>query len=42
MVTPGEISQVTHTFDKPGEYLILCNEYCGIAHEMMKTTLVVK
>jgi len=42
MVTPGEVSHVSHTFDKPGEYLILCNEYCGIAHEMMKTTLVVK
>ncbi|MBO9596368.1 MAG: cytochrome c oxidase subunit II, partial [Cohnella sp.] len=42
MVTPGEISHVTHTFDKPGEYLILCNEYCGIGHEMMQTTLVVK
>lgn len=42
MVTPGEMSQITHTFDKPGDYLILCNEYCGIAHEMMKTTLVVK
>ena len=42
MVTPGEISEVSHTFDKPGEYLIICNEYCGISHEMMKTTLVVK
>ncbi|XID95672.1 cytochrome c oxidase subunit II [Paenibacillaceae bacterium WGS1546] len=42
MVTPGEVSHVSHTFDQPGEYLILCNEYCGIAHEMMKTTLVVK
>ncbi|TVY09471.1 cytochrome c oxidase subunit II [Paenibacillus cremeus] len=42
MIVPGEISQVSHTFTKPGEYLILCNEYCGSAHEMMKTTIIVK
>lgn len=42
MVVPGEISHVSHTFDKPGEYLILCNEYCGTGHEYMTTTLVVK
>lgn len=42
MVVPGEVSSVSHTFDKPGEYLILCNEYCGTGHEYMKTTIVVK
>lgn len=42
MVMPGEVSQVSHKFTKPGEYLILCNEYCGTGHEMMKTTIVVK
>lgn len=42
MAVPGEVSTVTHTFNKPGEYLVLCNEYCGIAHEMMKTTIIVK
>lgn len=42
MVVPGEISHISHTFDKPGEYLILCNEYCGVGHEYMATTLVVK
>ncbi|KIL36106.1 cytochrome C oxidase subunit II [Cohnella kolymensis] len=42
MVVPGEVSQISHTFDKPGEYLILCNEYCGTGHEYMKTTIVVK
>ncbi|PYI57084.1 cytochrome c oxidase subunit II [Paenibacillus flagellatus] len=41
MVLPGEVNHTTHTFKKPGEYLILCNEYCGIGHEMMKTTIVV-
>ncbi|WP_127530354.1 cytochrome c oxidase subunit II [Paenibacillus kobensis] len=42
MIVPGEISHISHTFDKPGTYLILCNEYCGTGHEYMKTTLVVK
>ena len=42
MIVPGEVNEITHTFDKSGEYLILCNEYCGGAHELMKTTIVVK
>lgn len=42
MVVPGEVNHLTYTFTKPGEYLILCNEYCGIGHEYMSTTLIVK
>lgn len=42
MVVPGEVNQITHTFDQPGEYLILCNEYCGTAHQFMSTTFLVK
>ena len=42
MVVPGEISHITHTFNEPGEYLILCNEYCGAAHEFMMAKIVVK
>ncbi len=42
MVLPGYINSTTHTFDQPGEYLILCNEYCGAAHELMATHLIVK
>ncbi len=41
-IVPGEVNHVTHTFDKPGEYLIICNEYCGTGHEMMATRLIVK
>lgn len=41
MVVPGEVNHTTHTFKEAGEFLILCNEYCGIGHEMMKTTIVV-
>ena len=42
MAIPGYVSQFTITFDRPGEYLITCNEYCGIAHHMMVGTLVVR
>lgn len=42
MVTPGHIQKATQTFDKPGEYLVLCNEYCGAGHQMMSTTITVK
>ena len=41
MVVPGHINEISHTFDKPGKYLILCNEYCGTGHEIMATTIEV-
>ena len=34
MVIPGYISQFTTTFD-PGDYLVVCNEYCGVGHHTM-------
>lgn len=42
MITPGHIQTITETFDEPGEYLIICNEYCGSGHQMMSTTITVK
>ncbi|GIQ68498.1 cytochrome c oxidase subunit II [Xylanibacillus composti] len=42
MIVPGEVSHITHTFDEPGEYLVLCNEYCGGGHEFMKTVITVQ
>ncbi|MCJ0932287.1 cytochrome c oxidase subunit II [Virgibacillus halodenitrificans] len=42
MVMPGHIQKITQTFEEPGEYLILCNEYCGAGHQMMSTTITVK
>jgi cytochrome c oxidase subunit 2 len=41
MVAPGYISQFTMTFDEPGEYLIVCNEYCGLSHHNMFASLTV-
>lgn len=35
MVVPGYVSQFTTRFAEPGEYLIVCNEYCGVGHHAM-------
>jgi cytochrome c oxidase subunit 2 len=35
MVIPGYVSQFTTQFDEPGEYLVVCNEYCGVGHHTM-------
>lgn len=42
MVVPGYVSQFTTTFKTPGEYLIVCNEYCGLSHHLMAAKLVVE
>lgn len=42
MITPGHIQKITQKFDDPGEYLVLCNEYCGTGHQYMSTTITVK
>lgn len=42
MVPPGYIQKITQKFDEPGEYLVLCNEYCGTGHQAMSTTITVK
>lgn len=41
MVVPGYISQFTTVFRTPGEYLIVCNEYCGLGHHLMAAKLIV-
>jgi cytochrome c oxidase subunit 2 len=41
MVVPGQITTKSYTFDKPGKYLILCNEYCGSGHHYMFTEIEV-
>ena len=42
MAIPGYVSQFTVTFPRPGEYLIACNEYCGLLHHNMVAKLIVK
>jgi len=41
-VFPGHINSVTYTFDKAGEYLFLCNEYCGEGHHLMSGRIMVE
>ena len=38
MVLPGYVSQFTTEFD-PGDYLVACNEYCGVGHHTMAAKL---
>ena len=38
-VAPGYVSEVTTTFARPGEYLVVCNEYCGLAHHNMAAVI---
>lgn len=39
MVIPGEVATMTVEFDEPGEYGVVCNEYCGSGHHNMEGQL---
>jgi cytochrome c oxidase subunit 2 len=39
---PGQVSKLTITFDKPGDYDYICTEYCGSGHAAMFGTLHVE
>jgi cytochrome c oxidase subunit II len=41
-VVPGRVNTVWNIFDKSGEYLIQCREYCGMLHYNMKAKLFVE
>ncbi|MEH7549032.1 cytochrome B5 [Bacillus sp. AFS076308] len=41
MLEPGYVSEYTTTFDKTGEYLVVCNEYCGSGHHLMSAKIEV-
>jgi cytochrome c oxidase subunit 2 len=41
-VAPGYVSEVTTRFDTAGEYLVVCNEYCGVAHHLMQSRIIVE
>lgn len=42
MILPGQIAHVEARFDRPGEYPMLCHEYCGIAHHTMAGKVIVE
>src|SRR6478609_8407065 len=39
---PGRVNTMWNVFDKPGEYLIECREYCGQGHQDMRAKLFVE
>ncbi|MDP4161908.1 MAG: cytochrome c oxidase subunit II [Bacillota bacterium] len=41
MLEPGYVSEYVTTFNKEGEYLLLCNEYCGTGHHLMSSKIEV-
>ena len=42
MLIPGEISKFNYRFRKPGEYTLICHEYCGRLHHTMSSKVIVK
>lgn len=42
MLVPGYVYQVELTFDKPGQYVATCTEYCGLGHETMFGRIIVE
>jgi cytochrome c oxidase subunit 2 len=42
MLIPGQVSEFSYRFTKPGEYLLICQEYCGQLHHTMSGKVVVK
>lgn len=42
MIVPGYVTEISTTFAKKGEYLVVCNEYCGLSHHLMQSRVVVE
>lgn len=41
-IHPGEVSEITLTFDEPGRYTYYCTRWCGANHWRMRGTIEVK
>jgi cytochrome c oxidase subunit 2 len=39
---PGYVNRLRYKFSKPGTYNIFCLEYCGMAHQAMRSSFIVK
>jgi len=42
MAIPGVVNRAQARFDQPGEYLIVCHEYCGLGHHAMSAKVIVE
>ena len=41
-ILPGYVNRMRFRFEAPGKYNVLCMEFCGLAHHVMRTTLEVR
>lgn len=41
MAVPGTVNYKRVRFDTPGEYRVVCHEYCGVDHHAMAATITV-
>jgi len=39
MAVPGTVNYARVRFDEPGEYRIVCHEYCGVEHQAMAAAI---
>jgi cytochrome c oxidase subunit 2 len=42
MLVPGQVGRASAHFTQPGEYLLVCHEYCGLAHHTMFGKVIVE
>ena len=42
MLMPGYVTQFTTVFSRPGDYLIVCHEFCGNGHHTMFGRIIVE
>lgn len=42
MLIPGQVAHNTYRFETPGEFLMVCHEYCGAGHHFMFGKVVVE
>jgi len=40
-IKPGQVTDVSVTPDATGQYVVICDHYCGLGHGNMKLTLTV-
>lgn len=41
-VLPGKTQKAFYTFKKPGLYRVLCFEFCGFSHDLMRSAFTVR
>jgi cytochrome c oxidase subunit 2 len=42
MAVPGAVNYARVRFDEPGEYRVVCHEYCGSEHQEMMSWIIVE